>query len=154
MSLRQRILDDMKAAMKSRETARLGTIRLLKAKMQEREVELRSSKGRDHTLTDEEVLEVLARAAKQRKDSIESYESAGRDDLAAKERAELEIVESYLPAAMGEDEVKEIVRQAVEEAGASSPRDMGAVMKLVMPKVKGRADGKLVNALVKAALGG
>lgn len=152
MSLKQRILDDLKASMKARDTVRLGTIRMVKARMQEREVELRAKEGRDYELDDAEILGVLTQAAKQRRDSIESYRQGGREDLASKEEAELAIVEEYLPKQLSGEEVREIVAEAIAECGATSPKDMGKVMKVVMPKVKGRADGKMVNEAVKAKL--
>ena len=154
MSITQRIVEDMKTAMKAREKDRLGTLRMLKSKLQMAEVDLRAKKGRDYELEDEQALQALSSYAKQRRDSIESYEKAGRSDLAAKERIELEVVQEYLPAQLGEDDVREIVKQAIAEINASSPDDMGAVMKVVMPKVKGVADGKLVNQLVRDLLQG
>ena len=154
MSIAQRISEDVKTAMKARATDRLGTLRMLKSKLQMAEVDLRAKKGRDYQLDDEQALQALSSYAKQRRDSIESFEKAGRPDLAAKERIELEVVQEYLPAQLGEDDVREIVKQAIAETNASSPDDMGAVMKVVMPKVKGVADGKLVNKLVRALLQG
>lgn len=154
MSLKQRIEDDLKAALKARDKDRLGCLRMVKAKLQEKQVDLRGKKGPDAQLSEDDVTNVVAAYGKQRRDSIESYEQGGREDLASKERAELEIVSAYLPQQMGEDEVAAIVDAAVAESGATQPKDMGAVMKLVMPKVKGRADGKLVNRLVQARLKG
>jgi len=154
MSISQRIVEDMKTAMKAGDKDRLGTLRMLKSKLQMAEVDLRAKKGLDYVLEDEQALGALSSYAKQRRDSIESYDKAGRPDLAAKERAELEIVQEYLPAQLGEDDVREIVKQAIAEVNASSPDDMGAVMKVVMPKVKGVADGKLVNQLVRDLLQG
>ena len=154
MSIAQRIAADMKAAMKAKAADRLGTLRMLKSKLQMAEVDLRAKKGRDYELEDEVALQALSSYAKQRRDSIESYEQAGRQDLAAKERSELAIVQEYLPAQLGEDDVREIVKQAIAEVNASSPDDMGAVMKVVMPQVKGVADGKLVNQLVRDLLQG
>ena len=154
MSISQRIVEDMKTAMKAGDKDRLGTLRMLKSKLQMAEVDLRAKKGLDYVLEDEQALGALSSYAKQRRDSIESYDKAGRPDLAAKERTELEIVQEYLPAQLGEDDVREIVKQAIAEVNASSPDDMGAVMKVVMPKVKGVADGKLVNQLVRDLLQG
>jgi uncharacterized protein YqeY len=154
MSIAQRIAEDVITAMKARATDRLGTLRMIKSKLQMAEVDLRAKKGRDYQLEDEQALQALSSYAKQRRDSIESFEKAGRPDLAAKERTELEVVQEYLPAQLGEDDVREIVKQAIAEINASSPDDMGAVMKVVMPKVKGVADGKLVNQLVRTLLQG
>ncbi len=154
MSLKQRIEDDLKAALRAGDKQRLGCLRMVKAKAQEKQIELRAKKGRDAELSDDDVMSVVSAYAKQRHDSIESYERGGREDLAAKERAELEILAAYLPQPMSEDEVAAIIDEAVRESGASEPKDMGAVMQLVMPKVKGRADGKLVNRIVQSRLKG
>ena len=154
VSIKQRIVDDMKSAMKGGDKDRLATLRMLKSKLQMAEVDLREKEGRDYELDDERALQALSSYAKQRRDSIESYEKAERPDLAEKERVELEIVQGYLPAQLGENEVREIVKEAIAEVGASSPKDMGAVMKVVMPKVKGAADGKLVNQLVRELIQG
>ncbi len=154
MSLRQRIEDDIRTALKAGDKQRLSCLRMVKSKVQEKQVELRGTEGREAELSDEDVTNVVSAYAKQRRDSIESYEQGGRKDLAANERAELEILTAYLPQQMSEDEVSAIVDDAVRESGASEPKDMGAVMKLVMPKVKGRADGKLVNRIVQSRLRG
>ncbi len=154
MSLRQRIEDDIRTALKAGDKQRLSCLRMVKSKVQEKHVELRGTEGREAELSDEDVTNVVSAYAKQRRDSIESYEQGGRKDLAANERAELEILTAYLPQQMSEDEVSAIVDDAVRESGASEPKDMGAVMKLVMPKVKGRADGKLVNRIVQSRLKG
>ena len=127
---------------------------MVKSRVQEKQVELRGKKGPEAKLSDDDVMQVVSAYAKQRRYSIESYERGGREDLAAKERAELEIVSAYLPQQMSEDEVAKIVDEAVAESGATQPQDMGAVMKLVMPRVKGRADGKLVNRIVQDRLKG
>ena len=152
MSLKERIALDMKAAMKSGDKDRVGVLRMLRARILESEVASRTTQGRDHEATDAEVVDSIASYAKQRRDSIEAYRQAGREDLASREEAELRIVQEYLPRALGDDEIRAIVREAVSEAGDKSPKDMGAVMKLVMPKVKGSADGKKVQELVKEAL--
>lgn len=152
MAIKQQINDDIKTSMKSGDKVRLGTLRMLKAKIQQVELELRSEKGRDYEIDDEEAVQALSSYAKQRRDSVESYEKAGRDDLAAKERAEIEVVHAYLPKQLSEDEIREVVREAVAEAGATSARDMGAVMKIVMPRLKGKADGKTVNTMVRDLL--
>ena len=151
-AIKQRIAEDIKAAMKAGDKDRLGTLRMVKSKLQMAEVDLRAKNGCAYELDDEQALQALSNYAKQRRDSIESYEKAERPDLAAKERVELEIVQEYLPAQLGEDDVREIVKQAIAEINASSPKDMGAVMKVVMPMVKGVADGKLVNQLVRELL--
>ena len=152
MALKDRIDDDIKTAMKAGDKQRVGALRMVKSQLQTREVELRGKHGLDYRIGDDEALAVIARAAKQHRESVESYHQGGREDLVAKEEAELAIVEEYLPAAMEEDELRSVVQEAIEEAGASSPRDMGAVMQIVMPRVRGRADGKAVNEMVKAML--
>jgi len=153
MSIQERLTEDMKQALKAGDKQRLQCIRMLLARLKDRTVALRAEHGREHVLTDEEALEAIAAYAKQRRDSIEAYREAGRDDLAANEQAELDIVATYLPQPLGEDELRALVQTAIAEAGAASAKDMGKVMQLVMPQVKGRADGKQVNRLVRELLG-
>jgi uncharacterized protein len=138
----------MRAAMKARDSARVSALRMLMSAVKNTEVE------RGHELTDEEVIEVAAREAKRRRESIDAFRSGGRDDLVQKESAELAILESYLPDQLSAEELERVVEEAIAETGASAPKDMGAVMKVVMPKVKGRADGSVVSAAVKSRLGG
>jgi hypothetical protein len=152
MSLKDRIGEDMKAAMKSGEKDRLGVLRMMRAKVLEVEVASREKLGRDHQATDAEVVEALSSYAKQRKDSIEAFRQAGREDLASREEIELAIVREYLPRPLADEEVRAIVVEAIAEAGAKSAKDMGAVMKLVMPRVKGSADGKKVQEIVRSLL--
>ena len=150
MSLKQQLTDDMKAAMKSGEKDRLQVIRLINAAIKQREVDERV------TLDDAQVLAVLEKMVKQRKDSITQYEAAAREDLAQVERYELGIIQTYLPAQMAADEVEAIVAAAITEAGATSAKDMGKVIALVKPKVAGRTDMGKLSELVKqklAALG-
>jgi uncharacterized protein YqeY len=146
--LRDRIADEMRAAMKAREQTRVSTLRMLMAAMKNTQVE----KG--HELSDDEVVEVIAREAKRRRESMEAFEKGGRAELVEKEGAELAILEAYLPERLGDDELAKLVDEAIAETGASSPKEMGAVMKALMPKVKGRADGAAVSAAVRARLGG
>ena len=153
MTIKERLNADLKEAMKARQGARVACLRMLKAKILEKEVELRTKHGPDHELEDEEALAVISAYAKQRRDSIDSFRQGGREDLVAKEEAELEVISSYLPRQLGRDELQKIVREAIEEAGAGSAADLGRVMKIVMPRVKGAADGKLVNQLVREELG-
>ena len=145
--LRDRISDEMRAAMKAREQTRVSTLRMLMAAMKNTQVE----KG--HELSDDEVLEVVAREAKRRRESMEAFEKGGRAELVEKEGAELAVLEAYLPEQLGEDELGALVDDAIAETGASTPKEMGAVMKVVMGKVKGRADGASVSAMVRARLG-
>jgi len=154
MSLRQRIADDLRAAMKSAARDRTEVLRMMKARMQEAEVSLRASKGLAYELEDPEAVAVLQTYAKQRREAIESFRQGGRADLVAREEAELAIVQEYLPAQLGGDALRDLVRAAIAEAGATSARDVGRVMKLVMPKVKGVADGKEVNRIATELLGG
>ncbi len=146
MGLKERLKADMKEAMKAKDKIKLSTIRMINSLIKNAEIEKRGE------LTDEEIIQLLMKYAKQRKESIEMYEKGGRQDLVEKEKAELAVVESYLPKQMSEEEIREIVKQTIEEVGASSIKDMGKVMKAVMPKVKGRADGSVVNRIVKELL--
>ncbi|AIQ54240.1 MULTISPECIES: GatB/YqeY domain-containing protein [Paenibacillus] len=142
MNLSERLNEDMKQAMKSKDKFRLSTIRMVRSTINYSEIELK------RTLDDNEVLDILSREIKQRKDALQEFESAGREELAANTKAEIEIIIKYLPAQLSEEEIKVIVQQTVQETGASSKSDMGKVMSALMPKVKGRADGKLVNQAV------
>ncbi|WER47732.1 GatB/YqeY domain-containing protein [Cupriavidus sp. WKF15] len=146
MSLKARISDDMKAAMRARETERLGTIRLLQAAIKQREVDERIE------LDDAAVLAVVDKMLKQRKDSITQFQQAGRDDLVQKEQAEVEVLKVYMPAALSDAEVAAEVQQAVADTGAAGPQDMGKVMGVLKAKLAGRADMTAVSAQVKAAL--
>jgi len=148
VTLKERLTADMKEALKAHDAARLSTIRMVFSAVRNKEIDSRKD------MDDEGVLSVLATSAKQRRESIEQYEKAGRQDLVDKEKAELEVIRSYMPQQMGREEIEALVKDAVAESGAKGPGDMGKVMKVLMPKVKGRADGKLVNEVVKAALGG
>ena len=146
MSLKDQINDDMKAAMRARETERLGTIRLLLAAVKQREVDERV------VLDDAAITAVIDKMIKQRKDSISQFEAAGRTDLADKEKAELAILSAYMPAQMSEAEIVAEVQAAVAQTGAGGPQDMGKVMGVLKPKLAGRADMTAVSAQVKAAL--
>ncbi|MFB7812708.1 GatB/YqeY domain-containing protein [Paenibacillus chitinolyticus] len=146
MSLSERLNDDMKQAMKSQDKFTLSVIRMVKASIKNIEIDQR------RTLDDNEVLDVLNREVKQRKDSLQEFKNAGRDDLADSLHAEIDILMKYLPQQLTEEEVSAIVKQTIQEVGASSKADMGKVMMALMPKVKGRADGKLVNQLVQQNL--
>jgi uncharacterized protein YqeY len=148
VSLKARITDDMKAAMRARESERLGTIRLLLAAIKQREVDERVE------LDDAAVQAVIDKLIKQRKDSISQFQAAGRTDLADKEAAEVEVLKVYMPAALSEAEVAAAVQQAVAETGAAGPQDMGKVMGVLKPRLAGKADMTAVSGLVKAALAG
>ena len=147
MSLLDKIVSDMTEAMKAKDADRLSTLRMVKANLMNRKIE----KGSD--LTDEDVTKALQSLVKQRRDSIEQYENAGRTELAAKEAAEISHIEIYLPQAATAEEINAAVDEAVTETGASSMKDMGAVMKATLAKLQGKtADGKLVSEAVKAKL--
>lgn len=148
MSLKQQLTDDMKTAMKAGEKERLGVIRLINAAIKQREVDERIM------LDDAAVLAVLEKMVKQRKDSITQYEAAHREDLAAVERAEMAVIETYLPARLGEAEILAAIGEAIARTGASGPADMGKLMGVLKPKLAGQADMGQVSALVKKALAG
>lgn len=148
MSLKQRLTDDMKAAMKSGEKDRLATIRLVNAAIKQREVDERI------TLDDASVIAVLEKMLKQRRDSVSQFEAAGREDLASVERAEIVVIEAYLPAKMGEAEIAAEIAAAVAETGATGAADMGKLMGVLKPRLAGKADMGQVSALVKKALAG
>ena len=151
MSLKDRIGDEIKAAMKAKDKVRLNTVRSVKKVILEKESELRA-KGIEE-LTEEQEMEILTKLAKQRRDSVDQFTKAGRDDLAEKEAQELTILEEFLPAQMSEEEVAAAVDGAIAKTGASSPKDMGKVMGLLMKELKGKADGKVIQSLVKNKLG-
>jgi uncharacterized protein len=147
MSLKQRLTDDMKAAMKGGEKDRLGVIRLVNAAIKQREVDERIE------LDDTQVLAVLEKMLKQRKDSVTQYEAAAREDLAAVERYEIGVIQAYLPAQLSAAEIEAIVAKAIADSGASSAKDMGKVVGLIKPQLAGRADMGQVSQLVKQKLG-
>jgi uncharacterized protein YqeY len=145
------ILDDLnsalKEAMKSRDEVRVSAIRMMKASLKNKGIEKMGN------LSDEDVLQVLSTLAKQRRESIEQFSAAGRTELAEKESRELEIITAYLPKQLSPEELDEVIRSAISESGAKSAGDMGKLMKVLMPKVKGAADGKIVNQRVRELLG-
>ena len=146
MGLKEQITEDMKAAMRAKDSAKLGTIRLLTAAMKQKEVDERIE------LTDAHVLAIIEKMIKQRKDSITQFEAGGRQDLADNEKAEMAVLSAYMPAAMPEGEIQAEVAAAVAATGAAGPQDMGKVMGVLKPKLAGRADMTVVSALVKVAL--
>jgi uncharacterized protein YqeY len=150
MSLKDRISEDIKTAMKAKDKTRLETVRGIKKVLLEKEVSLRPE-GQT-SLTEVQELEVLAQQAKQRRESIEQYRQAGRDDLADQEAQELAIIETYLPKQLSDQEVAAIVDEIIAEVGASSAKDMGKVMGPAMQRLKGRAEGQKIQAMVKAKL--
>ena len=146
MSLKQRITEDMKIAMRAKDTARLGAIRLLLAAMKQREVDERIE------LSDADVIAIIEKMNKQRRDSISQYEAAGRQDLADIEKFEMSVLADYMPQQLGEDEIASAVAEAIAATGAVGPQDMGKVMGVLKPKLAGRADMGKVSALIKAQL--
>lgn len=147
-ALKARILDDMKTAMKAGDKARLAAIRLISAALKQKEVDERI------TLSDADVIAVLDKMGKQRRESIEQYKAAGRADLAEQEGFELEVIQSYLPAPLSDAQIDALIAEAIAATGATSVREMGAVMTKLRPQIQGRADMAQVSARIKSALGG
>jgi len=146
MSLKQQITEDMKAAMRAKDTARLGAIRLLLAAMKQREVDERVE------LSEADIISIIEKMNKQCRDSISQYESAGRQDLADVEKFEMAVLQTYMPKQLGEAEIKAAVGEAIATSGAAGPQDMGRVMGILKAKLAGRADMGKVSALIKAQL--
>lgn len=147
--LKQQLKDQLKKAMLAKDELKTSVIRFILSGITYYEI---NKGGAGYEATDEDVLAVINKEVKQRKDSIEQYENAKRTDLAEKEKAELEVLQTYLPEQMGEEEVKKYVDEAVATTGATTPQDIGKVMAALMPKVKGKADGSMVSRLVREAL--
>ena len=147
MSLYDQLTEDMKLALKAGEKDRLSTIRLLRGYIKNEAID------KQKELSEEEELAVLASAAKKRKESIEAYRTGGRADLVEKEQRELEVIQSYLPQPLSRDEIKKIVNEAIASIGATTIKDLGKVMPMVMKQVQGRADGKEINEIVRSKLG-
>ncbi|MGL5632570.1 MAG: GatB/YqeY domain-containing protein [Azovibrio sp.] len=147
MSLKTRITEDMKQAMRAKESVRLGAIRLLLAAIKQKEVDERKE------LSDADILGIIEKQTKQRKDSLAQYEAAGREDLAGIERTEIEIFAAYLPVKMSEAEISALLEEAVGATGAAGPGDMGKLMAVLKPQLAGKADMAMVSKLVKARLG-
>ena len=151
MNLSERVDSDLKTAMREKNAVKLGVLRMLKAAVTNATIE---KGGADSKLTDAEAIQVIRKQVKQRQDSIESFEKGGRAELAAKEKEELSILQSYLPQGMSAEEISKAVRETIGEVGASSKAQMGAVMKALQAKVAGRADGKTLSAEVQKQLSG
>lgn len=148
MELKEQVVEDLKKAMKSGEKLKVSTLRLLLSEIRNAEIAKRGE------LDEGEALVVAAHEARKRKEAIEEFARGGRQDLVDKESSELEVLTAYLPAQMPEDELRQLIDAAISEAGATSPGDLGKVMSVLMPRVKGKADGKVVNQLVRESLGG
>ena len=144
--LKQRITDDMKSCMREGDKERLGTIRLALSAIKQQEVDSRS------TLEDADILAILDKMAKQRRESIEQFEKAGRDDLASKEKDELKVIQTYLPSQLSDEEIASIIDEAIQTTRAQTMRDMGKIMGIIKPKMQGRADMSAVSALIKSRL--
>ena len=151
MNLSQRVDEDLKEAMRARNASKLGVLRMLKSALTYAAIEKSGAEGK---LTDAEAAQVIRKQVKQRQDSIESFEKGGRAELAAKEKEELSILNTYLPQAMSADELAKVVRETIAEVGATSKAQMGAVMKALQTKVAGRADGKALSQEVQKQLSG
>jgi uncharacterized protein YqeY len=149
MGLKEKLQSDLTDAIRSRAEVKSGTIRMLLAAITTEEVSGKAAR----VLKDDEIITVLSREAKKRREAVEAYVAAKRDDLADKERAEGEVIAQYLPAQLSEDEIKKMITDAITETGAAGPAGMGLVMKVLSPKIAGKADGGVVSGLVKAALG-
>jgi len=147
--LKSRILEDVKDAMRARDRARLGTLRMVTAAIKQQEVDQRTA-----SLDDSAVVAVLEKMLKQRRESVRQYESAGREDLASGEREEIAVIEQYMPQALGAAEIDAIIEAIIEDTGAATMKDMGRVMGLLKPRVQGRADMGAVSASVRARLSG
>jgi uncharacterized protein YqeY len=150
MSIKDQIMADLKKAMKAKEQDRLRVLRSLKSKLLEREISER--KEGEASLSDEQAIEVLMKAAKQRKESIEQFEKGDREDLAQSEKAELDIIETYLPEMLSEEEIRDIAREKIDTLGAEDMSDMGQVMGALMGELKGKAEGSLISKVVKEEL--
>jgi uncharacterized protein YqeY len=146
MSLEERLIEEMKGAMKSGDKLRLSTIRMIRSALKNKEIEVRKK------LEDEEVVKVIQAMVRKGEESVEQFQTGGRTDLVEKEKKEIEILKSFLPQALSRDQMLEIIDQSIQETQASSLKDIGKVMKSVMPKIGGKADGKLINQLVKERL--
>ena len=146
MSLKEKLAEDLKSSMKNKDTVRKNTVQLVRTAI------LQIEKDKKVTLEDEDIIEVIAKQLKQRKDSLPEYEKSGREDLISELKREMEVLMEYLPQQLSEDQLRPIVEEAVKSTGAASMKDMGKVMAAVMPQVKGRADGRAINAIAKALL--
>jgi uncharacterized protein len=146
MSLKERLQEDLKLSMKSKDALRLSVIRLAKSAIMNLEI------ARGHELSDAEVIEVLSKEAKQRTDSMPEYEKAGRNDIVEGLKNEVKILQEYLPAQLSEAELKQIIQETIQEVGVTSKKEIGKIMPVLMPKVKGKADGRLVNQIVNSLL--
>ena len=150
MSLKEKILEDLKTSMKAKESDKTRVLRSIKAKILEKEISER--KDGESTLSDDQIVQVLMKAAKQRKESIDQFKEGGRNDLVEKEEMELTLIEKYLPEMMSEEEIRVAVKNQIEQMNATSMADMGKVMGSLMGKLKGKAEGSIISRIVKEEL--
>lgn len=148
MALQQRLIDEMKEAMRTGDTDRVSVIRLLRSSIKNKEID----KGKGQQLTDDEILQVISSAVKQRKESIEQFEKGGRQDLVDKEKKELSILQSFLPQPISDEELRIKIKEAIAQSGATDVKDMGKVMKIVVPQLVGRAEGSKISQMVRECL--
>ena len=146
MSLKQKLQEDLKSSMKNKDNTKKSVVTLIRASIKQYEVDNRVE------LDDSQIIDLIAKLLKQTKDSLDEFKKAGREDLKTQAEAEIEVLKEYLPQQLSEEELNEIVKLTISEVGATSMKDMGKIMSVIRPKVKGRADGKLINELVKANL--
>lgn len=146
MSLKDKLMEDMKSSMKNKDTLRKNTITMVRANIKQREVDERVE------LTDEDIIDIIAKQVKEKRDVIQDFEKGGREDLVEQTKKEIEILLEYLPKQLTEEEVEEIVKETIKEVDAKSIKDIGLIMKSVMPKIKGKADGSMVNSIARKYL--
>lgn len=146
MSLKEKLMEDMKSSMKNKDTLRKNTITMVRASIKQREVDERIE------LTDEDIIDIIAKQVKEKRDVIQDFEKGGREDLVEQTKKEIEILLEYLPKQLTEEEVEEIVKETIKEVDAKSIKDIGLIMKSVMPKIKGKADGSMVNSIARKYL--
>ena len=146
MSLKAKLQEDLKLAMKNKDTVKKSVVTLIRAEIKQREVDTRAELG------DDEIIDVITKQLKQRRDAKAEFEKASRDDLVQEAEAEIEVLMEYLPQQLSKEELNEIVKETISEVGATSMKDMGKIMAAIKPKTKGRADGKMINELVKSNL--
>lgn len=147
MSLKDKLMDDLKESMKNKEQVKKSVVTLIRSAIKQKEVDERVE------LTDEDILSIISKQVKQRKDALEDFTKGGREDLIAQTKEEIEILSSYLPAQLTDEELETIIKQVMEKVGATSMKDMGKIMGMATPLVKGRADGRRINEMVKTLLG-
>ena len=152
MTLQEQITNNLKKAMKAKDTNKLSTLRMLQAAIKNKQIALRQVQGKNQELNDNEVGQIILKEIKQRKDSIKQYTQGGREELAKKEEKEIEVLKDYMPEQLPEEKIKKIIKEAIKKVNAEGPQDMGRVMGIIMPKLKGKTEGSTVSKLVKDSL--